>query len=127
MRPFRTATLGGAPDRRRDIFWFGAIWFVAAYAVVSLSMTKFHHYILPALPGLAICVGCFLDDLLRGRRWTLGTTIAVTGIPLLALVTFDLVAAQKSAQRFIWLFLTTTSTPRKDAPGHRSWSIAQRC
>ena len=47
-----------------------------AYALVSLSVTKFHHYILPAIPGLAIAIGCFLDDMLarrdgraaRGRR-----------------------------------------------------------
>ena len=43
-----------ATDRRQEIFWLGAIWFVSAYAVVSLSITKFHHYILPALPGLAL-------------------------------------------------------------------------
>ena len=30
---------------------------VTAYALVSLSMTKFHHYILPALPGLGILLG----------------------------------------------------------------------
>ena len=53
--------------RRQGIYWFGAIWFVSAYALVSLSVTKFHHYILPALPGLAIVVGCFLDDLLSRR------------------------------------------------------------
>ena len=60
MRPMRDV-------RRQGIYWFGAIWFVAAYALVSLSVTKFHHYILPALPGLAIVIGCFLDDLLERR------------------------------------------------------------
>ena len=28
-----------------------------------MSVTKFHHYILPAIPGLAIAIGCFLDEL----------------------------------------------------------------
>ena len=41
-------------SRSAEVLRFGAIWFVAGYAVVSLSMTKFHHYILPALPCLAI-------------------------------------------------------------------------
>ena len=45
-----------AEVRRQGIFWFGAIWFVCGYAVVSLSVTKFHHYILPAIPGLAIAI-----------------------------------------------------------------------
>ena len=95
----------GVPvDRRREIYWLGAIWFVSAYAVVSLSMTKFHHYILPSLPGLALVVGCFLDDLARPGRARLGAAIAVTGLPLLALVIHDLTRTPNSAQLFIWLF-----------------------
>ena len=109
MRPFRRVSAAGAPSetsisKRREMLRFGAIWFVAGYAVVSLSMTKFHHYILPALPGLAIVVGCFLDDLLGRARGRLALLAAVVGIPLLLLVTFDLAAAQKNAQHFIWLF-----------------------
>ena len=109
MRPFRRTSVVGAPSettisKRREILRFGAIWFVAGYAVVSLSMTKFHHYILPALPGLAIVVGCFLDDLLGRARGRVALLAALVGIPLLALVTFDLAGAQKNAQHFIWLF-----------------------
>jgi hypothetical protein len=101
--------MAGAPSetmisKRREVLRFGAIWFVAGYAVVSLSMTKFHHYILPALPGLAIVVGCFLDDLLGRARERLALLAALVGIPLLLLVTFDLAAVQKNAQHFIWLF-----------------------
>ena len=58
------ATATPAEDRKQQLIWLGAIWFVSSYAVVSLSMTKFHHYVLPAIPGLAIVVGCFIDDLL---------------------------------------------------------------
>jgi 4-amino-4-deoxy-L-arabinose transferase-like glycosyltransferase len=90
--------------RRQGMLWFGAIWFVSAYALVSLSVTKFHHYILPSLPGLAIVVGCFLDDLLKRRDGRAAAAAAVVGIPLLALVTVDLAAAPKNAQLFIWLF-----------------------
>jgi 4-amino-4-deoxy-L-arabinose transferase-like glycosyltransferase len=109
MRPFRLVSAAGAPSeatisKRREVLRFGAIWFVAGYAVVSLSMTKFHHYILPALPGLAIVVGCFLDDLLGRARERLALLAALVGIPLLLLVTFDLAAVQKNAQHFIWLF-----------------------
>jgi len=109
MRPFRQISAAGAPSettisKRREVLRFGAIWFVAGYAVVSMSMTKFHHYILPALPGLAIVVGCFLDDLLGRARERLALLAALVGIPLLLLVTFDLAAVQKNAQHFIWLF-----------------------
>jgi 4-amino-4-deoxy-L-arabinose transferase-like glycosyltransferase len=109
-----------AAARRQGIFWFGAIWFVAGYALVSLSVTKFHHYILPAVPGLAIAVGCFLDDLLTRRDARAGAAAAAVGVPLLALVVVDLASAQKSAQRFIWLF----SYDYINTPGGRPWPPA---
>ena len=67
-------------------------------------MTKFHHYVLPAVPGLAICIGCFLDDLVaRASRRRLGLVL-VLGLPVLAAVTVDFVDAKNAAQRFMWLF-----------------------
>jgi 4-amino-4-deoxy-L-arabinose transferase-like glycosyltransferase len=118
MRAFRPRTEQAAGmDKRRDILWFGAIWFVAGYALVSFSMTKFHHYILPALPGLAIALGCFLDDILTEKRGRLVLLAMVVGAPLLALVAFDLTSAQKSAQRFMWLF----SYDYVNAPQGRPW------
>ena len=62
-----------AEARKQGIIWLGAIWFVAGYALVSMSVTKFHHYILPALPGLAIAIGCFLDE--QNRFTTLETAV----------------------------------------------------
>jgi 4-amino-4-deoxy-L-arabinose transferase-like glycosyltransferase len=106
--------------RRQGMLWFGAIWFVSAYGLVSLSVTKFHHYILPSLPGLAIVVGCFLDDLLKRRDGRAAGAAAVVGIPLLALVTVDLVAAPKNAQLFIWLF----SYDYINTPQGRPWPPA---
>jgi len=106
-----------AVNKRRDILWFGAIWFVSGYALVSLSMTKFHHYILPALPGMAIVVGCFLDDILTEKRGRLALLALLVGSPLLALVAHDLTSAQKSAQHFIWLF----SYDYVNAPQGRPW------
>jgi 4-amino-4-deoxy-L-arabinose transferase-like glycosyltransferase len=113
MRPLREA-------RRQGIFWFGAIWFVSAYVLVSLSVTKFHHYILPSVPGLAIVVGCFLDDLIERRDGRAGAAVAVVGLPLLALVLVDLAGAQNGAQRFIWLF----SYDYINTPKGRPWPPA---
>jgi 4-amino-4-deoxy-L-arabinose transferase-like glycosyltransferase len=107
MRGRRTAG-EAAPDpaeiRKQEIVRLGAIWFVAAYAMVSLSMTKFHHYVLPAIPGLAIVVGCFLDDLIARGSWRRAAVVALIGLPLLGLVAIDLVDTKSSAQRFLWLF-----------------------
>jgi 4-amino-4-deoxy-L-arabinose transferase-like glycosyltransferase len=106
MRPLRDA-------RKQGIFWFGAIWFVAGYALVSMSVTKFHHYILPAVPGLAIVVGCFLDDLIQRRDARLAAAVALVGLPFLGLVVVDLVSAQNAAQHFIWLYsYDYINTPR---------------
>ena len=113
MRPVRG-------DRRQALFWFGAIWFVAAYALVSLSVTKFHHYILPAVPGVAILVGLALDDLLS-RRTVRGTLVtALLGLGVWVIVTADLVDAKNAAQRFIWLF----SYDYINAPKGRPWPDA---
>jgi 4-amino-4-deoxy-L-arabinose transferase-like glycosyltransferase len=109
--------IAAADIRRQGIFWFGAIWFVAGYALVSLSVTKFHHYILPAIPGLAIAIGCFLDDILTRRNGRAAATAAIVGIPLLGLVLVDLTAAPKNAQHFIWLF----SYDYINTPGGRPW------
>jgi 4-amino-4-deoxy-L-arabinose transferase-like glycosyltransferase len=93
-----------ADVRRQRVYWLGAIWFVAAYAVVSNSMTKFHHYILPAIPGLAIVIGCFLDDLFERRESRLGLLAALCGVPLVLLVVQDLANAKNASQLFLWLF-----------------------
>jgi 4-amino-4-deoxy-L-arabinose transferase-like glycosyltransferase len=109
-----------ADARRQGIFWYGAIWFVTGYALVSLSVTKFHHYILPAVPGLAIAIGCFLDDLLARRNGRAAAAAALVGLPLLALVLVDLAGAPKNAQHFIWLF----SYDYINTPGGRPWPPA---
>jgi 4-amino-4-deoxy-L-arabinose transferase-like glycosyltransferase len=90
--------------RRQGIIWLGAIWFVCGYGIVSISMTKFHHYVLPAIPGLAIVIGCFLDDLVTRRATRTAAAVALAGIPLLLLITFDLALAKSASQRFLWLF-----------------------
>jgi 4-amino-4-deoxy-L-arabinose transferase-like glycosyltransferase len=95
-----------ADERRRALVRFGAVWFVTAYALVSLSMTKFHHYLLPALPGLGLVLGAYLEDLLahaRGRARAVGLA-ALVGLPLLLAVTFDLVVTRDAPERFLWLF-----------------------
>jgi 4-amino-4-deoxy-L-arabinose transferase-like glycosyltransferase len=120
MRRFAGATLTAVETRRQGMYWFGAIWFVAAYALVSLSVTKFHHYILPAIPGLAIVVGCFLDDLLARRDGRAAAAVALLGVPLLALVVHDLAGQPKDAQRFIWLF----SYDYINTPQGRPWPAA---
>jgi 4-amino-4-deoxy-L-arabinose transferase-like glycosyltransferase len=113
----RSRDQGGGGDglaaSRRACAVLGVIWFVTAYVVVSLSMTKFHHYLLPALPGLAIVIGCVFAD---GGALSLSAprTVAplqlsplaavLIGLPLLAATSYDFLATPSAAARFLWLF-----------------------
>jgi hypothetical protein len=90
--------------RKQAIYWLGAIWFVAGYGLVSLSMTKFHHYVLPAVPGLAIVIGCFLNEAWEKRDSRKLLVSALIGVPFLGVILADLVAVKNAPQRFLWLF-----------------------
>jgi 4-amino-4-deoxy-L-arabinose transferase-like glycosyltransferase len=110
----------GTDAGKQGVIGLGAIWFVSSYAIVSLSMTKFHHYVLPAIPGLAIVVGCFVDDLIERRAWRAAAATLVVGLPLLLLISLDLVGAKTDAQRFLWLF----SYDYVQSPNGRPWPPA---
>jgi len=100
-----TMVMRKADDARKQaVYWLGGIWFVAGYGLVSLSMTKFHHYVLPAIPGLAIVIGCFLEEILVNRDVRRAWLAALVGVPLLGIIVADLLHARNAAQRFLWLF-----------------------
>jgi 4-amino-4-deoxy-L-arabinose transferase-like glycosyltransferase len=43
------------------------MWFLFAYALFTAMGTKFHHYIFPAIPPLAMLIGVTLDDIVGER------------------------------------------------------------
>ncbi len=51
--------------RRDDLVLLAGLWALVAYVTMSLSATKFHHYIFPAVPAFAILCAAFLDRLLE--------------------------------------------------------------
>ncbi len=95
---------GPAEARKQGALRLGAIWAASAYAVVSVSMTKFHHYVLPAVPGVAVVVGAFIDDLVARRARRTALAALIVGLPLLLLVTLGLADTKHAAERFLWLF-----------------------
>ena len=107
-----------AETRKQDIIRLGAIWFVAGYALVSLSMTKFHHYVLPAIPGIAIVVGCFIDELIERGGWRRAAVVGA-GRPAAAGAGGDRSRSTARARRSgsCGCSPTTTSTTRPAAPG----------
>ena len=52
-------------DSRDGLALLCGIWALVTYVLMSLSATKFHHYIFPAVPPLAVLVGLFLDRLVE--------------------------------------------------------------
>jgi hypothetical protein len=98
------AGFGDAPEPRRSALRLGAIWFVCSYALVSSSITKFHHYALPAVPGLGLVVGLYLDAQLGAEDGRARRAAAAVGLPLLALVAANALHAFNAPQIFLWLF-----------------------
>ncbi len=39
------------------------VWMAGVFALMAMSATKFHHYVFPVLPGLAVLIGLFVDRL----------------------------------------------------------------
>ena len=115
-----------AANAKSDTAIFFAMWFLCSFALFSLMPTKFHHYILPAVPPAAMLIGILLDDLLaraadgegesaagsaaafrrRFERAMLGAA-AASGAGLVAIVGRDLakdVEGQPSHIRLLHLF-----------------------
>jgi 4-amino-4-deoxy-L-arabinose transferase-like glycosyltransferase len=46
-----------------------ALWMAASFALFNAMITKFHHYIFPAVPPLALLIGILLERLLGTRQY----------------------------------------------------------
>ncbi|TVR02938.1 MAG: glycosyltransferase family 39 protein [Deltaproteobacteria bacterium] len=72
---------------------FLILWFLVAFTLFTLSSTKFHHYIFPAVPAIALLAALAVHDLLeRGHTDHLRPLLAVGTLAFAAIVAVDLVA-----------------------------------
>jgi hypothetical protein len=55
------------------------MWFLFAFALFSFMGTKFHHYIFPAVPPVAMLIGIVLDDMLGARSPAPGRAAPTAG------------------------------------------------
>ena len=55
----------GEEHRSSDGAVFLVTWFIFAFALFSAMLTKFHHYILPAVPPAAMLTGVLLDSMME--------------------------------------------------------------
>ena len=58
------ASLSTTTVSTNDVSIMLVMWFVFAFALFSFMGTKFHHYIFPAVPPIAMLIGIVLDDML---------------------------------------------------------------
>jgi 4-amino-4-deoxy-L-arabinose transferase-like glycosyltransferase len=75
--------------RQGRVRFMMTLWAICGSALFFLVQTKFHHYILPAVPALGLLVAFFLDDMLAGRE-RLHPVYAALGIGIVLLITRDL-------------------------------------
>jgi len=50
-----------ADDAQSEVMAFMALWFTVAFAMFTITLTKFHHYALPTVPPIAALTGVLLD------------------------------------------------------------------
>jgi 4-amino-4-deoxy-L-arabinose transferase-like glycosyltransferase len=59
-----------ARERREALYMLG-LWFAVSFTLFSAMTTKFHHYIFPAVPPIAVLIGLVIDRMLPPRAFTL--------------------------------------------------------
>jgi 4-amino-4-deoxy-L-arabinose transferase-like glycosyltransferase len=63
-----------AEDAQSEVMGFMALWFIVSFAMFTITLTKFHHYVLPCVPPIAVVTGVMLEralgqgQLTQGRR-----------------------------------------------------------
>jgi hypothetical protein len=57
-----------------------SFWALAGFGMVSISLTKFHHYILPIVPALGALTGLFLSRTLPNRTLVQGPRAALYAV-----------------------------------------------
>lgn len=112
------AILWTANNRTREgqVRLLCGIWAVTGFALFAAAQTKFHHYVLPAVPALAILVAFWVDDALEGRAGRV-TLYALFAAALSLLVTRDLLGEPK---QLIELFIYRYDRPW---PSGKPWYV----
>ncbi len=103
------ATVVRARLDRRDgrVRFMVALWSISAVALFCLIQTKFHHYILPAIPPLALLVAFLLEDV-YARRERVHPLFAAIGAAIVLLVCRDLMF---EPDRWIEMFVFLDNRP----------------
>jgi 4-amino-4-deoxy-L-arabinose transferase-like glycosyltransferase len=101
-----------AQSREEKVRLMFAVWAILGFAFFVFVQTKFRHYILPAVPAMAVVAALWLDDVWTGK--IPGAAIAVVAaIGLFLLTSIDFVTRQ---ERIINLYIFRYDRPWPYAP-----------
>lgn len=78
-------------ERQRQGILFVLVWAVLGYTMLTMSQTKFHHYIFPVVPALAILVGLWLERVSQDPAKHLRGWGALLMVSLFAVAARDLI------------------------------------
>lgn len=118
LPPALAATLMRARTDTREgrVRFMVGLWAICATSVFCLVQTKFHHYILPAIPPLGLLVAFLLDDI-ASKRDRLHWMWVVFGVGIVLLITRDLMF---EPERWIEMFVFRYDRPW---PTQDPWSV----
>jgi 4-amino-4-deoxy-L-arabinose transferase-like glycosyltransferase len=90
------AERGDRPRALSRVQNLALLWLLLAFAMFSVMRTKYHHYILPAVPALAVLVGVYLAERWEAagtcrHRTAVARVLDVGGALLMARVGADLI------------------------------------
>jgi 4-amino-4-deoxy-L-arabinose transferase-like glycosyltransferase len=132
---------GGGATAVGDASVMLAMWFLFAFALFTFMGTKFHHYIFPAVPPVAMLVGIVLDDMLsspmvgetgedtrtRTHEGVMIAAAAIVGALLIVLVGRDLfIKPEGSSPGAIRLLQLFTYNYKRAWPATLDFSVALR-
>jgi 4-amino-4-deoxy-L-arabinose transferase-like glycosyltransferase len=63
-------------DAKADVSAFFVLWFVAGFSMFTITLTKFHHYVFPVVPPIAMLAGILVDRVLDHAKLPSGRQLA---------------------------------------------------
>ncbi|MBW2263530.1 MAG: glycosyltransferase family 39 protein [Deltaproteobacteria bacterium] len=121
MAPAAVGSFIARALRKEDIWDSGtsrhllvAVWVIVSLAVFTIARTKFHHYVFPALPALAVAIGVWLPRAIRKGLSMFEKILVGCGSVLAVLVVRDLAV---DPNRFVRLFTYAYERPLPQVSG----------
>lgn len=78
-------------ENQKRALIFVVAWALGSYAFFTFNLTKFHHYIFPAVPAFAVLIGLWFDHVAKDPARHLSGWIAVPIVVIVAVAARDII------------------------------------